>query len=364
MNSDVGALPPAGWHPDPEDPAQLRYWDGSAWTDHRAPAVAAAPTDYSTSAAPTAPIAAAQPSEPSATADPYLRPDPSLSAPPTSLAEPQAIQPPGPTVPLAPSQSLADSPGKGGIPWWVWVLIALIPVLLTAIVVVVIVALLRYDEEPSASAPPPAAVEQTQLPEDTEPVDDDTTSAPDDAPDPAVGGDGTFGEGVWLVGEDVAPGTYRLTAPIDSGSTLAWCYWAVSTDDSGDLDALIVNGIPDGGIPTVTLQSGEVVETYECGTWAQADPAALFANDAAATTFSDGVWLVGEDIAPGTYRTDDEIEAEDFLDACYWERSTGIERNFMDLVDVDIVETGRPTVTLEVGEQFTSMECGNWSAAS
>jgi hypothetical protein len=31
---------PAGWYTDPEDNAQLRYWDGSQWSDHRAPAVA------------------------------------------------------------------------------------------------------------------------------------------------------------------------------------------------------------------------------------------------------------------------------------------------------------------------------------
>ena len=28
--------PPAAWYPDPERPGQQRYWDGSAWTDHRA----------------------------------------------------------------------------------------------------------------------------------------------------------------------------------------------------------------------------------------------------------------------------------------------------------------------------------------
>lgn len=28
---------PAGWFPDPHDPSQFRYWDGTAWTDHRAP---------------------------------------------------------------------------------------------------------------------------------------------------------------------------------------------------------------------------------------------------------------------------------------------------------------------------------------
>jgi hypothetical protein len=32
---------PANWYPDPEDATQLRYWDGTQWTDRRTPAVAA-----------------------------------------------------------------------------------------------------------------------------------------------------------------------------------------------------------------------------------------------------------------------------------------------------------------------------------
>lgn len=30
--------PPAGWFQDPQSPAQMRYWDGAAWTAHVAPA--------------------------------------------------------------------------------------------------------------------------------------------------------------------------------------------------------------------------------------------------------------------------------------------------------------------------------------
>ena len=33
----VSDLPPADWYTDPEDEAQYRYWDGSGWTEHRAP---------------------------------------------------------------------------------------------------------------------------------------------------------------------------------------------------------------------------------------------------------------------------------------------------------------------------------------
>jgi Protein of unknown function (DUF2510)/Domain of unknown function (DUF4190) len=34
----VNATPPPGWYPDPEQPANVRWWDGTTWTAHRAPA--------------------------------------------------------------------------------------------------------------------------------------------------------------------------------------------------------------------------------------------------------------------------------------------------------------------------------------
>ena len=40
----MSAAPPPNWYPDPHDKAQLRWWDGTQWTDHRHPLVAAAAT--------------------------------------------------------------------------------------------------------------------------------------------------------------------------------------------------------------------------------------------------------------------------------------------------------------------------------
>lgn len=34
---------PAGWYPDPQDPARERYWDGSAWSEATQPAANTAP---------------------------------------------------------------------------------------------------------------------------------------------------------------------------------------------------------------------------------------------------------------------------------------------------------------------------------
>jgi len=43
-NTQNGALPPAGWYPDPNDPSMWRWWDGMVWTEHFAPRQAQPPT--------------------------------------------------------------------------------------------------------------------------------------------------------------------------------------------------------------------------------------------------------------------------------------------------------------------------------
>lgn len=64
--------PPAGWHPDPEQPGQVRYWDGTQWTEHRQAAPAAAPTPPP----PPVPPAPAAPAYPPPAAAPGYPPPP------------------------------------------------------------------------------------------------------------------------------------------------------------------------------------------------------------------------------------------------------------------------------------------------
>jgi hypothetical protein len=84
------AQAPAGWFPDPEDAANLRYWDGAAWTDHRHPVDPAgapvAPTVDGTPAAAAAPQFAYTPT--AAAAPGYAGPygaAPAYGAPPQNV---------------------------------------------------------------------------------------------------------------------------------------------------------------------------------------------------------------------------------------------------------------------------------------
>ena len=52
--------PPAGWYPDPEDSGSTRYWDGTRWTDQRAPALPAVSTPVGLPAPVAQPVPVAQ----------------------------------------------------------------------------------------------------------------------------------------------------------------------------------------------------------------------------------------------------------------------------------------------------------------
>lgn len=73
------------------------------------------------------------------------------------------------------------------------------------------------------------------------------------------------GEGTFVVGSDIKPGTYKTTGPSDSD--LPNCYWARLDSTSGDFDDIIANGNP-GGQTTITISSSDkAFETSGCAEW-------------------------------------------------------------------------------------------------
>jgi hypothetical protein len=67
----------------------------------------------------------------------------------------------------------------------------------------------------------------------------------------------------------------------------------------------------------------------------------------------EGIWVVGEDIPAGTYRTKEAVED------CSWTiYRTG--SNQSDIIAIDIPRGGRPRVTLQKGHDFATRSCGDW----
>lgn len=75
-----------------------------------------------------------------------------------------------------------------------------------------------------------------------------------------------------------------------------------------------------------------------------------------ATTFGDGVHLVGVDIAPGTYRNDDSSGG------CYWERLSGFGGEGIDDIIANEFTDAISIVTISPGDVgFSSSDCGIWT---
>jgi hypothetical protein len=73
----------------------------------------------------------------------------------------------------------------------------------------------------------------------------------------------------------------------------------------------------------------------------------------ARNTIGEGDWAVGVDVQPGTYRTTEAVSGD-----CSWEINS--DANGDNIVANDIVTGGRPTVTLQTGQYFSSSRCGDW----
>ena len=145
-----------------------------------------------------------------------------------------------------------------------------------------------------------------------------------------------------LVGRDIEPGRYVATG-------FEFCYWERLSGLSGELDDVITNDIPNFRSIVEIVPTDVAFDSVDCGGWT------LYLPAGTVSTFTDGDWVVGQDVVPGQYT------AEPTDDACYWERATGFAHSSDEIIANDIPR-GRAIVEIEVSDvRFSSRGCGTWT---
>ena len=147
------------------------------------------------------------------------------------------------------------------------------------------------------------------------------------------------------MGADILHGTYR------SSKTSGVCYWERLSGFSGQFSEIITNGITDE-LSLVKISSTDTgFSTQDCGTWRKATTRI---TSSLTSPFGDGAFIVGLDIASGTWRSPGG-------DNCYCGRLSGFsgELKHIEANDVGVFNN---IVTIQSADKgFQSSDCGTWT---
>jgi hypothetical protein len=215
---------------------------------------------------------------------------------------------------------------------------------------------------PSVTPSPAPSASATPVPTPDPSPEPSPTPEPSPSPEPPEPGEPAteFGPGVYLVGDEVAPGTYRVEDVVTWNAD-APCGWVVKHEGVTAPEDLIGNPAVIGGKPTITLVAGDMVGTRNCPTFVAVDASALFQNPDADVTATPGVWLVGEDILPGTYGSVPGVTTLETTGTCYFVVTESLENNFQTVIAYDATSPGAENIVLTAGQQFQSANCGDWA---
>lgn len=157
------------------------------------------------------------------------------------------------------------------------------------------------------------------------------------------------GDGDFQVGTDVKPGTYRTT-----GNTDGMCYWERAKDSSGEMDSLLANDNVTGTSYVTVKATDKLFTSSDCKDWEAVDEKAK-GSPAAAMAGEGGMFRVGVDIAPGTYKSTGNTD-----DSCYWERTKDAEHGIDSIIANNNV-TGTAVVTINASDAyFKTTGCQDW----
>lgn len=171
-------------------------------------------------------------------------------------------------------------------------------------------------------------------------------------------------DGTWLVGTDIVPGQY-----IPAVDPIGDCRWEVRDKD----DNAVAEGMSAGTRPSIRLEPGDMFTSAWCLVWSRQDPSVTpgqmgIQEEQVGPVLNDqGLWLAGEQIAPGTYQVVDPPTGGAV--ECAWsvQEVFGPEgiKKYSELASEKYTDrgkrvTGQWFVEVEQGDVFQTDGCGRW----
>ncbi len=234
-----------------------------------------------------------------------------------------------PQTPYPPPPMMQPPPKKRRT--WLWIIVGIV-----ALIIFYQIGQAAFSQ--TSTSTPPAA---TQAPATGNTPAATQPPAPKPTPTPSFA---HFGDGTYQVGKDIKAGTYRTR----TGSP--GCYYARLKGFGGSVDDIIANDNTDAPAVVTIKASDKGFESQNCGTWTRD----LSQITASKTSFDDGIFIVGTDIKPGTYK-------DTGGDSCYYARLRGFGGTIDDIIANNNVSA--PTiVTISSSDKgFQSKGCGTWT---
>lgn len=128
--------------------------------------------------------------------------------------------------------------------------------------------------------------------------------------------------GTYVVAKEISPGVYKGEAPAD-----AFCKWARLNEMKEDPESIIAMGLREGQF-YVEVQASDVGFTTECELVPIGN---LIPRDPLLTEIPPGIYIVGLDIGPGSYKGKPD---EDLF--CFWQRLNNFREDEASTIEWDI----------------------------
>lgn len=153
-----------------------------------------------------------------------------------------------------------------------------------------------------------------------------------------------FGDGIYRIGVNIGAGTYRTR------SNVSGCYWERLSGFSGSFDDIISNDFTNVSAIVTISPRDKGFHTSGCGNWTPLSPI----TKSRFAPFGGGTYVVGTDIAPGTWRSSGGAD-------CYWERESGFSGTLDDVITNDLLDTPAIVSIATTDRGFKATEdCGTW----